>query len=324
MRKDALSDKDKSAMEGVSLEAAQVLVELIADNPTVEKELLERRFSERAHGFEEILKFMGGMQAIAERGRVVRRAESLDGMQAALRAGERTFIEYITRLCVVSGTRYGREMRGVLKAFRLEEGQALLESEDLRGELYAARNILLEAGAVQLDHEIGTYTINNWFYREFVRARYAHGTTPDNLHNIVKDQAEIGLAAELQVLEHEREMLGHRDAANVVHIALENTSAGFDIASMRREEETDQIRIRMIEVKAVSPIRWDFTLTRNEVRVATESKDTYFLYLVPIIKGKPAVTEMDVIQNPVRALLHGDEWTIEHGDWSVSRVARYD
>lgn len=319
-----MSDKDKSAMEGVSLEAAQVLVELIADNPTVERELLERRFSERVHGFEETLKFMGGMQAIAERGREVRRAESLDGMQEALRAGERPFIEYITRLCVVSGTRYGREMRGVLKAFRLEEGQARLESEDLRGELYAARNILLEAGAVQLDHEVGTYTINNWFYREFVRARYAHGTTPDNLHNIVKDQAEIGLAAELQVFEHERETVGQRDAANVVHIALENTSAGFDIASTRREEDTDKLRIRMIEVKAVSPREWAFTLTRNEVRVATESKEDYYLYLVPVIDGKPVVAQMDVIQNPVRVLSHGDEWTIEEGDLRVTRTVRHD
>ena len=311
-------------MEGVSLESAQVLVELIADNATVERDLLERRFSERARGFEETLKFMEGMQALTtERGREVRRAGGLDGMQEALRAGDRTFIEYMARLGVDSATRYGREMRGVLKAFRMEEEQAWLGSEDLRGEHYAARNILLEAGAMQLDHEAGTYTINNWFYREFVRARYAHGTTPDKLDYIVNKQAEIGLAAELQVFEHERETVGQRDAANVVHIALENTNAGFDIASTRREEETDRLRIRMIEVKAVSPRDWAFTLTRNEVRVATESKDSYFLYLVPVIEGKPAVTKMDVIQNPVRELLHGDEWTIEEGDWSVSRTVRY-
>ncbi len=310
-------------MEGVSLESAQVLVELIADNTTVERELLERRFSERARGFEETLKFMEGMQALTERSREVRRAGGLDGMQEALRAGERTFIEYMARLGVDSATRYGREMRGVLKAFRMEEEQALLGSEDLRGEHYAARNILLEAGALHLDHETGTYTINNWFYREFIRARYAHGTTPDKLDCIVNKQAEIGLAAELQVFEHERETVGQRDAANVVHIALENTNAGFDIASTRREEETDQLRLRMIEVKAVSPKDWGFTLTRNEVRVATENKDTYFLYLVPIIEGKPEVKKMDVIQNPVKGLLVEKEWTAREGDWNVSRVIRH-
>ena len=310
-------------MEGVSLESAQVLVELIADNAAVEKELLERRFAERARGFEETLKFMEGMQVLTERGREIRRAGNLDGMQEALKTGERTFIEHITKFSVESATRYGREVRGVLKAFRLEGGPVWLRSEDLGREHYAARNILLEAGAIQLDHETGTYTINSWFHREFVRALYAHGTTPDKLDNVIKKQAEIGLAAELQVFEHECEIVGHRDAAKVIHIAMENTNAGFDIASIRREEETDQLCIRKIEVKAVSPKESAFMLTRNEVRVATECKDAYFLHLVPVIEGKPDVTKMDVIQNPVRELLDEDEWLIKEGDWSVSRAPRH-
>ena len=123
-----MSDKSKqSAMEGVSLESAQVLVELIAGNATVEKDLLERRFGERARGFEETLKFMEGMQGLTERGREIRRAGDLDGIQEALRTGERTFIEYITKLSVDSATRYGREMREVLKAFRLEGGASMAE-----------------------------------------------------------------------------------------------------------------------------------------------------------------------------------------------------
>jgi len=317
------AEKNKSAMEGVSLESAQVLVELMADSATVERELLERRFSERARGFEETLKFMEGMRALTEREREIRRADGLDGIQEALRAGHRTFIEYITKLGVASATTYGKEIRGVLKAFRQEGGQAWLESENLRGKHYAARNLLLEAGAMRLDHENGTYTINNWFHSEFVRALYAHGTTPDELDKVVKDQAEIGLAAELQVYEYERELVGHRDAATVVHIALENTAAGFDIASTRREEETDQLRFRMIEVKAVSPREWAFTLTRNEIRVASENKEAYFLYLVPVIEGKPAVEKMEVIQNPVTGLLDKDRWSIREGDWSVSRVVRH-
>ena len=95
----------------------------------------------------------------------------------------------------------------------------------------------------------------------------------------------------MQVFEHEREIVGHRNAAKVIHIAMENTNAGFDIASIRREKETGQLCIRKIEVKAVSPKEWAFTLTRNEIRVATESKDAYFLYLVPVIEGKPEVTK---------------------------------
>ena len=234
MRMASSFEKSHSAMEGVSLEAAQVLVELMADSAMVEKELLERRFGERALGFEETVRFMEGLRALAGRGREIRRAEGLDGIQEALRAGRRTFVEYMTKLGVASPTRYGREIRDVLKAFRRQGGQAWLRTEDLRGTHYAARNMLLEAGAMRLDHENGTYTINNWFHTEFIRALYAHGTTPKELDKLVKDHAEIGLAAELHVFEYEREFVGYRDAATVIHIALENTTAGFDIASTRR------------------------------------------------------------------------------------------
>ena len=323
MRTDLLASKDKPAMDGVSLESAQVLVELIANNAAVETELLERRFSERARDFEETVKFMEGLRALMARGRKVCRAEALDSMQEALREGRRAFVQLIAKRGVGSTTRYGGEMRGVLSAFKVEGGQVWLRAEDLGGEYFAARNMLLEAGAIRLNHEAGTYSIDNWFYREFVRARYAHGTAPNKLDDLVKEQAELGLAAELEVLEHERATVGQRDAAKVVHIALENTSAGFDIASIRREKETNQLRLRMIEVKAVSPRDWAFTLTRNEIRVATESGATYFLYLVPVIEGKPAIARMEVVPNPVRELLYKDVWTIEEGDWKVSRKVQY-
>ena len=214
-------------------------------------------------------------------------------------------------------------MREVVRAFRLEGGQAWLQPEDLRGKYYAARNILLEAGALQVDHQTGTYTINNWFYREFVRVRYAYGVTPENLVERLKERGEIGLEAELKVFEYERDAVGKRDLVNVIHIALENTNAGFDIASTRREKDTDKLLFRMIEVKAVSSSDWGFTLTRNEVRVATESKDAYFLYLVPVIEGEPTVTNMIVVKNPVMELMKQDQWTIVEGDWRVSRKQRY-
>ena len=323
MRVNLLSDKNKAAMEGISLESTQVLMGLIEDKAAMEKLLLERRFRECARDFEEVLKFMKEMQALTERGREIRRAKSLGGMQKALRKGKRTFSEYIMKLIMDSPTRYGKEMRGVLKTFGIEGGKASLGFGNLKREYYAARNMFLEAEAIRIDRQTATYTINSWFYPEFIRSLYAHGTTPEKLDNLVNKQAAIGLAAELKVFEHEREVVGCRDAAKVIHIAKENTNAGFDIASARREEETDQLLIRMIEVKAVSPKNWAFTLTKNEILVAAENKDTYFLYLVPVIKGEPEVTKMDIIQNPVKELLDEEEWTIRDGDWNVSRVARH-
>ena len=318
-----LSDENKAAMEGISLKSIRVLIGLIGNKVAIEKQLLERRFRETARGFEEVLKFMKEMQALGESGREIHRAMNLDDMQKALRKNKQAFSEYIVKLLMESPTRYGKEMRGVIRAFRIEEEKASLGFRNLKREYYAARNMFIEAEALQIDLQTATYTINGWFYPEFVRSLYAHGTTPEKLDNLVDKQAAIGLAAELKVLEHEREVVGSCDAANVIHIAMENTNAGFDIASTRREEGTDQLLIRMIEVKAVSSKDWAFTLTKNEILVATENKDTYFLYLVPVIQGEPEVTKMDVIQNPVKELLDEEVWTIRDGDWNVSRVIRH-
>ncbi len=318
----SLIEKKISAMEGISLRSVQVLVALVADSARIELDLLERRFGERARGFGQTLSFLEELGALVQEGREVVRSAGLEEMQKFLGMGETIFFEHLAKISVVSPTKYGRELREVLRTFRLNEGLATLRTEELRREHYAARNMLLEARAIKLDYDVGTYAVNAWFHREFIRARYAHGVTPDHLNEIITEKLEIGLAAELKIIEYEREAVGQRDAANVIHIALENTSAGFDIASVRRDEETHQQIFRMIEVKAVSPRDWAFTFTRNEIRVASDFRSIYFLYLVPVVNGEPAATSMKVIQNPMEELQNRDEWTIETGEWAVSRTVR--
>ena len=299
--------------------AAGILVGLLAENVTMERELLERRFSERAVNFEQTLRFIERMHGITEEERYIRGFSRFATMRDSLREGKRSFAQYMARLCVASSSEYGRELRAVLNAYQLKDGQASLRSGELGPQFYAARNMLLEAGAMLLDHREGRYEISGWFYGDFVRARYGRGSTPAMLRDEIRDKENIGLAAELEVLEFERQAVGSQDAPNVIHIAQQNTNAGFDIASIRRGNEDGRLNLRMIEVKAVSPMNWAFTLTRNEVRVANENKNTYFLYLVPVRKGRPVVNETEMIQNPTRELSHNMDWTIEKGDWSVSR-----
>ena len=317
-----LADRRTNAIEGVDLDSVQVLVELVGEKSTLEKELLKRRFGERARSFEDTLSFMKGMQALNERGRKILRARNLNSMQKALIDGEQDFKRHLVKLIADSPSRYGCEMREFLNAFGLVKGKAWLKVADSGGVHYATRNVLISAEVIHLDHETGMYTINNWFHREFVEARYSLGTTPKALDKALKEDAKIGLAAELQVLEFERATVGYRDAEKVVHIALSNTNAGFDIASTRREKETDQLCIRMIEVKAVSPKKWAFTLTQNELRVAEENRDSYHLYLVPVFEGKPEVSEMLELSNPAKALLDSNKWTIREGDWDIRMVNR--
>ena len=314
------TDPRKSVMEGINLDAASVLVELIGNTKVVETELLERRFRERAQNFEAVLKFMNALEALVIRRTNVCCTNEFDEMREALKRGKHVFARYIAVRGVESRTVFGRQFEDVIRKFSLKHGQACLALDGLAGTLYSARNFLLDTGALQFDYQSGTYRINDWFYRVFIRVRYTRGTTPERLNSVNEEKAKIGNVAELAVFKHECEAVGHKDAQNVIHVALENVSAGFDIASVRREENTGEPRFRMIEVKAVSLRDWSFTMTKNEVRVARENENAYFLYLVPVIRGEPQIEKMDIIRNPAKNLLDESKWVVERGDWNVCRV----
>lgn len=314
-----MANRYKSVAEGVSLEAIRVFVELFKSRVTMEIELLERRFEEQAKEFEKTLMLMEAMQAVSRNGRNIRRASGLGEMDEALEEGQQKFLEHMAKLFIRSKTEYGDEMRALLGAFQVKEGLARLGPRDLEGRHHAARNILIEAGAIQLDHDTSVYTIEHWFYCEFIKARYSYGTTPQKLQEIIEGQVEIGALAESRVFDYERKVVGKQDADKVVHVALDNSGAGFDIMSVRRKREGDQPYLRMIEVKAVSMLDWEFTLTNNEIRVAEEYGSIYFLYLVPIIEEVPAIDKMEVIQDPIKELLHSKKWNIENRDWKVRR-----
>ena len=316
-------EEDRSLWEGVELESARHLVELMLGKASTERKLLQRRFGERARGFNEALNYLEAIQALRVEGQSIHSGKHLELMKEALALSRQDFMKCLIRISIASASGYGREIREVCRAFRFEEGKAQMKSERLGREHHAGRNILLEGGAVRIDHKSGICTISNWFHSDFIEVLYAHGTTPEELNDLITDQSDIGFAAELEVLKFERYIVGDKDANKVMHIALQNTNAGFDIASIRRQKDTDQLTVRLIEVKAVSLKDWNFVFTRNEVRVATENKSVYFLYLVPVVKGQPRMDQAYVLENPVDNLLEADEWRVAQGDWKVCRKVHH-
>ena len=305
----------------VSLESAGVLVALIADRPRLEEAVLARRYREQAVYFDETLAFMAALGAVKRERRFIVRRPRLDEMLAALRVGMPTFYDCVAGIVVQSSTRYGEEMRRALNACRLDDGIGWLRQTDTGGDQYAVRNLLMEADAIRLDNDRGEYRISDWFFGHLVKARYSRGTSPAQLRNIQQQQAQLGLAAEKAVLAYEKRAVGPRDAPEVVHIALSNVGAGFDIASLRRDSETGERRFRMIEVKAVSMDGWRFGFTKNEIDVARENGGHYFLHLVPVKGGKPSVADMEVIRDPARLLEEDGNWQIENGGWNVRRAS---
>ena len=313
-----------SYWEGLTLRSAEVLVNVLSDHDQLEWRVARRRFGEQARGFGEAVRFLETMDAVEVGGGCIVSDRALTGMVAALCTGRQGFCTHVVRAVVESNTGYGRELRTVCQAFGLEAGRVKMKWGRIGEEYYAARNVLLEGGALRLHHPTGSYSVSNWFHSDFIRAAYSKGPSPEQLQIRKRNQADIGFAAELEVVTFERQTVGDRDANMVIHIAMENSAAGFDIASARRDTSTDEVRVRLIEVKAVSPRNWAFVFTRNEVQTATENGSSYFLYLVPVRNGKPSVGEVRIIENPVEELMTEHSWRIEQGDWNVSERENYE
>ena len=315
--------EDSPSLEGISLESVRVLVELFDGLPRIEERLLRRRYEERALAFDRTLVFVSALEILAAGERTVSRGRLYVSVQAAMEYSARAFAEGLLRLTLKSRTMYAQKLGAVLAAFRLDEGTFRLASTELSGEQYAARDFLMETSAIQTTEGPGYYLLNDWFLADYLSSQFLHGTPPEKLDEIRERQADIGLAAELEVMDYERRLVGPEDLDLVVHVAGRNTGAGFDITSVRRDAITRRARLRLIEVKAVSPVDWFFTLTRNERAVAVESAASYFLYLVPVVKGKPDVGELVVVADPVGRLTIDCGWQVVEGDWQVRKAGEH-
>ena len=137
---------------------------------------------------------------------------------------------------------------------------------------------------------------------------------PSHLKSLKMSSSEAGersaSSAEESVMAYEKTKAGESLEHLVQHVAKFNTAAGFDIYSVR--PGNGEIGLRLyIEVKAVSPSDYKFYWSRNERLTAEKYGASYYLYLVPVINGKPCTEQMVIIPNPAKNLLEKEsEWEL--------------
>ena len=317
-----VSEGSRTLQVGFSLLSVRVMIELIAARERISESVLQRIFGETAKGFMETKSLLESLKVIVTDEQVVKAGSKLKELVGALETREDgVFARLLVRLIATSSSPFGEESRRIFGAFRVESGDPELWIAAFPGKYFAMRNLLIELDAIHVDHGKEKYLIGSPFFDTFIGARYSQGPSPKTLASNITRKEELGLRTEKQVLEHEKTIVGQRHQHMIRHVSLENTAAGFDIASVRVNESTGQYRLRLIEVKAVSLKDWQFTFTMNEIRTATENKDAYFLYLVPVVKGWPDVGRMLVLRDPTATLDDSGRWIIQHGDWKVRRAA---
>ena len=156
------------------------------------------------------------------------------------------------------------------------------------------RNLFSEVGILSLGQNY-SYHINSDHNKKIIRKNQQSVITPKKLQSILRKKNQIGLSAELRIVDYEHERLKKLGIKNdIEHVGLENVSLGYDIKSW--ETAIDE---RFIEVKAVSKTDYKFHWSKNEIEISDKYGDKYYLYLLPVIDSKTFdIDSLVIIKNP--------------------------
>lgn len=138
-----------------------------------------------------------------------------------------------------------------------------------------------------------------------VRARINNGVSAVELKKQLVLLDELGEEAEQAAMEYERELLRSLHiSCQPIKVSEIDVSAGYDIASYSRNNSKKPDKF--IEVKSCRDEKLEFFISQNEIRVAKQKTDSYYLYLFNR-KTKKFLT----ICNPYETVLHGQGWATE-------------
>lgn len=175
------------------------------------------------------------------------------------------------------------------------------------------RNLFMELNFLYLNPTIKKYIISDDYFLFFKKLIESYNQQLDKFLKNIKNKEEIGKAAELEIIQYEKNRLSLNPflIEKIEHIAIKDVGAGYDIKSFNiRKGKNGNPTSRYIEVKAVSPWDYSFYLTRNEVEKSRLYKNNYYLYLLPVIgKEKFDIIALRIIKDPyLKVYKNKKEW----------------
>jgi len=177
---------------------------------------------------------------------------------------------------------------------------------------HEVRNFLMDLEAVSHDVMADMYVLDPKLTSLYTQvARDAGKMPPERIPAQRAASEALGLAAEELALAYERKRVGKDFARQVKHVAQEDATAGYDIASVT-VLATSMTLPRLIEVKAVPASNLRFYWSSNEIAMARRFGSWYYLYLIPVqAERRLDIGSLLILENPYQVVVESN------GDWSV-------
>jgi len=276
----------KSDFENLTINNICSLVKLLASTETEEPRYLRKRFEKKALGYESTVGFLKNLKLLESDENTIKRTPRFQTIPSKVFENDSYLHKYLIDLVINSQNPISDAVREYLSRFHLNR-ESLLYRPSTKQRLQDSeiRNLLIEFGIVEPIASDKLYRIADDYIHLFAEKFRALYQSPQELGFLLKKQQEIGDAAELEVLEYEKNRLAKRPdlVKKVRHISREYVNAGYDIKSFELNSTLSTPLVRFIEVKAVSITGYRFFWSRNEIEKAKKFEDRYYLYLLPVI-----------------------------------------
>lgn len=209
--------------------------------------------------------------------------------------------------------------------FNHVRNQYYVKSHLIAFKFFTIRNLLLKLAFLERDETIPDHLLIASRFTEFFKDTIISNlkTTPDlvafdldALGKKLEQQAEFGKYGELFALSYEQQRLkGHAQIEQILRISDDHVSAGYDISSFDNLDSF--INDRFIEVKTYSK-EISFYWSKQEVEVAMELRNKYWLYLVDATRMNSVDYSPKLIQNPYQKIFENEDWKKETEKWRIS------
>ncbi len=316
--------------EKVSIQQIIVFSEIVNESSLLQKEFIEKTYLRNATHFDETVKFLQELGLIETKENKValksKYEEFLIGLKEVRRPKEKVK-KFIIDYFVSRKTSFSEYLNEFFSQFHFENKQyEFTPSASQRLKYSGLRNFLIDLEFMYLDSTETKYIIAEAYSSTYTKFKQSGQVSPEEFLKAQQRKDEIGKAAEIQIIEYEKERLSLFPdlAEKIEHTTLRDVSAGYDIKSFDGKFNNDGNPIRRhIEVKAVSPQDYGFHWTRNEVEKSKYYNQDYYLYLLPVINKETFdLKALKIIKDPYSNIYEQEsEWdrTYEVLTFSLAR-----
>lgn len=287
----------------ISLNQIIAFSEILRDSSLLEKEFVESRYKKSAKNFDVTITFLIGIDLITiRRDRIIPRKSYIFFLSKWQKAHE-PIQKYIIKYFIGPRNAFYEYLIDFFGLFRMvDDTYEFMPTPSQRLQYSGIRNFLMDLDVLSIDNDKKKYIVAKTYFE--VCKQFNRLNTPslkEFLENL-RNREFIGNLAEKEVLKFEKERLTMLPflVDKIEHVSLKDPASGYDIKSYEEvfDKHGDPI-IRYIEVKAVSPWKYNFYWSRNEIQTARIRRQSYYLYLLPVIgKGKFDLSSLKIIRDP--------------------------